>query len=80
MQKKSNGGSKRDDFDSAPVTRTELRRGVIGKYARDAVNLNRFVELDSDIAREFPTSTAVNEALRLVMQLKQIGKVRKKSA
>ena len=80
MRKKSNGRTSKVDFESAFITRSDLRRGVIGKYAREAGNPNCFVKLDADIAREFPSSDVVNKALRLVVQLKQVGKVKRKSA
>jgi len=46
-----------------------LQKGVRGKYAaryREGTNL---VLLEPDVAAAFPTGEAVNEALRLVMQL-----------
>ena len=49
-----------------------LKEGVRGKYAnryREGTNL---VLLAPDVAEMFPDERAVNEALRLVMQLAQI--------
>ena len=49
-----------------------LETGVQGKYAdrfREGANL---VLLDEDVAQAFPTDQAVNEALRLVIQLKKL--------
>ena len=49
-----------------------LKEGVRGKYAnryREGTNL---VLLAPDVAAVFPDEKAVNEALRLVMQLAQI--------
>ena len=49
-----------------------LKEGVRGKYAdryREGTNL---VLLEPDVADAFPTPEAVNNALRLVMQLAQI--------
>ena len=49
-----------------------LKGGVRGKYAdryREGTNL---VLLAPDVAAVFPDETAVNEALRLVMQLARI--------
>ena len=51
-----------------------LKTGVQGKYAdrfREGANL---VLLDEDVAQAFPTDQAVNEALRLVMQLRNLPK------
>jgi hypothetical protein len=52
--------------------RTLLKDGVRGKYVdryRAGTNL---VLLDPDVAHAFPDETAVNEALRLVIQLGEI--------
>jgi hypothetical protein len=49
-----------------------LKGGIRGKYAerfREGTNL---VLLAPDVAAEFPDDQAVNEALRLVMQLARI--------
>jgi hypothetical protein len=49
-----------------------LKDGVRGKYAeryREGTNL---VLLDPEVARAFPNEEAVNEALRLVLQLTKI--------
>ena len=49
-----------------------LRSGVQGKYAdryREGTNL---VLLAPDVAQAFPTEEAVNEALRLVIQLTKL--------
>jgi len=51
-----------------------LKGGVEGKYAdrfREGTNL---VLLDQDVAEAFPTDDAVNETLRLVIQLKKLPK------
>jgi len=52
--------------------RVLLKDGVRGKYVdryRAGTNL---VLLDPDVAKAFPDETAVNEALRLVIQLGEI--------
>jgi hypothetical protein len=49
----------------------QLEGGVRGKYVdryRAGTNL---VRLDPDVAKSFPTENAVNEALRLLMQISQ---------
>ena len=56
-----------------------LKTGVQGKYAdkfREGTNL---VLLDEDVAEAFPTDQAVNEALRLVIQLKKLPEARTKA-
>ena len=48
---------------------SQMKGGVRGKYAeryREGTNL---VLLEPDIAKAFPTDEAVNEALRLLMQI-----------
>jgi len=55
-----------------------LKGGVRGKYAdryREGTNL---VLLDHDVAEAFPTDKAVNEALRLVIQLTKVSRVEKR--
>ena len=58
----------RPEYDLARL----LRNGVQGKYAdryREGTNL---VLLAPDVAKAFPTEEAVNEALRLVIQLAKL--------
>ncbi len=58
----------RPEYDLARL----LRNGVQGKYAdryREGTNL---VLLAPDVAKAFPTEAAVNEALRLVIQLTKL--------
>lgn len=58
----------RPEYDLARL----LRSGVQGKYAnryREGTNL---VLLAPDVAKAFPTEEAVNEALRLVIQLTKL--------
>jgi hypothetical protein len=57
-----------------------LKRGVQGKYAarfREGTNL---VLLEPDVANAFPSDSAVNEALRLVLELSRLSAKGKKSA
>ena len=66
----------RPEYDLARL----LRNGVQGKYAtryREGTNL---VRLAPDIARAFPTEEAVNEALRLVIQLTKLPTGGKRTA
>jgi len=54
-----------------------LKGGVRGKYvARYRAGTN-LVLLDPDVAKAFPDEDAVNEALRLVIQLTEIQQGRK---
>jgi hypothetical protein len=49
-----------------------LKRGVRGKYAERYRAGTNLVLLEPDVAKVFPCGKAVNEALRLVIQLTRI--------
>ncbi len=49
-----------------------LKGGVRGKYAEKYRAGTNLVLLDPDVAKAFPNEQAVNEALRLVIQLTKI--------
>ena len=66
----------RPEYDLARL----LRNGVQGKYAdryREGTNL---VLLAPDVAKAFPTEEAVNQALRLVIQLTKLPAGGKRAA
>jgi hypothetical protein len=52
--------------------RALLKDGVRGKYVARYRSGTNVVLLDPDVARAFPDEAAVNEALRLVMQLTEV--------
>jgi len=57
-----------------------LKSGVQGKYAerfREGTNL---VLLAPDVAEAFPTAEAVNETLRLVLQLTELRSKKRRSS
>jgi hypothetical protein len=57
-----------------------LEGGVRGKYvARYRAGTN-LVLLDPDVAKSFPDEATVNEALRLVIRLGEIQRVKKRAA
>jgi len=58
----------RPEYDLA----TLLKEGVRGKYTKRHMQGTNLVLLSPDVARDFPSDEAVNEALRLVMQLRKI--------
>jgi hypothetical protein len=66
----------RPEYDLA----TLLKEGVRGKYAKRYKQGTNLVLLSPDVARDFPNEEAVNEALRLVIQLKKIPGGRKRRA
>ena len=59
----------------------ELLKGAVrGKYAaRFRADMN-LVQLDPDVAKAFPSEQAVNDALRLVLQLTEISRTRRQTA
>jgi hypothetical protein len=56
-----------------------LKDGVRGKYAERYRAGTNLVLLDPDVAKAFPNEAAVNEALRLVIQLSEIQRGKKRS-
>lgn len=49
----------------------QMKGGVRGKYIERYRSGTNLVLLDSDVAQAFPNDEAVNEALRLLMQVAQ---------
>ena len=47
----------------------DFSRGVVGKYARQYTEGTNIVLLDPDVAKVFPNSEAVNQALRAIAQI-----------
>jgi len=70
---------KADDLRPEYDLRELLKAGVQGKYAsryREGTNL---ILLAPDVAEAFPTEKAVNDALRLVIRLREIAGRQKKT-
>ena len=65
----------RPEYDLANL----LKEGVRGKYSKRYEQGTNLVLLSPDIAKAFPTDEAVNEALRLVIQLKRIPRGEKRT-
>ena len=57
-----------------------LKGGVRGKYAERYQAGTKLVLLDPDVAKAFPNEEAVNDALRLVIQLTKIPNGKKRGA
>ena len=49
----------------------DFGRGVVGKYAKQYAEGTNVVLLDPDVAKVFPDSEAVNQALRAIAQIIQ---------
>lgn len=54
----------RDEYDE-----TLLKNGIRGKYVQRLAAGSNIVRLDPDVAAAFPNEEAVNEALRLLLQV-----------
>ena len=54
----------RTDYDFS-----QMKGGVRGKYAERYMEGTNLVLLEPDIAKAFPSNEAVNEALRLLLQI-----------
>ena len=65
----------RPEYDLANL----LKKGVRGKYSKRFKQGTNLVLLSPDIAKAFPTDEAVNEALRLVIELKRIPRGEKRT-
>lgn len=50
-----------------------VKRGTRGKYAKRYQAGTNVVLLDPDVHRAFPTAKTVNDALRLVIELRKVG-------
>lgn len=61
-----------DDLRPEYDLRKLLKGGVRGKYTQRYRARTNLVLLEPDVAKAFPSEEAVNEALRLVIQLTQL--------
>ncbi|HEV7668933.1 MAG TPA: hypothetical protein VGS22_10435 [Thermoanaerobaculia bacterium] len=71
---------KDDDLEPEYDLRALLKDSVQGKYAERFQQGTNLVLLDPEVAKAFPDSQAVNDALRLVIQLSQIPEPHKEVA
>ncbi len=78
--KKKFKDEKADDLRPEYDLRTLLKDGVQGKYADRYKEGTNLVLLDHDVAEAFPTDEAVNEALRLAIELTRLPRGKKKTA
>ena len=69
-----------DDLEPEYDLRTLLKGSVRGKYAERFKQGTNLVLLDPEVAAAFPSPQAVNDALRLVIQLSRITGINKKAA
>ncbi|HWS88318.1 MAG TPA: hypothetical protein VN282_15210 [Pyrinomonadaceae bacterium] len=57
--------------DAEMLDEYDFSQGVVGKYAKQYAEGTNVVLLDPDVARVFPNSEAVNQALRAIAQIIQ---------
>ena len=57
--------------DAEMLDEYDFSQGVVGKYAKQYAEGTNVVLLDPDVAQVFPTSEAVNQALRAIAQIIQ---------
>ena len=68
-----------DDLEPEYDLRTLLKGSVRGKYAEQFQQGTNLVLLEPDVAKAFPDERAVNDALRLVIQLSELTGLKKAS-
>lgn len=80
--KRTSEAKSQDELRPEYDLRELLKGGVRGKYAQRYRAGTNLVLLDHDVAQAFPTEQAVNDALRLVIELTKIpnGKGRRAAA
>lgn len=66
----------RSEYDLSEI----LKDGVRGKYAEQYRRGTNLVLLDRDVAEAFPSDQAVNDALRLVLQLTRIPEAKQQAS
>ncbi len=71
--KKKLKAEKEDELRPEYNLRKLLKGGVRGKYTERYRSGTNLVLLDPDVAKTFGSEQAINEALRLVIQLSKIG-------
>ena len=79
MRKKSKN-EQNDDLRAEYDFSKLLRAGVQGKYAERFKEGTNLVLLAPDVAEAFPTADAVNETLRLVLQLTKLRSQKRQSS
>ena len=77
--KKRSREEKADELRPEYDLRHLLREGIQGKYAQCYEERTNIVLLAPDVAKAFPTETAVNEALRLVIELGKLSRPNKQA-
>ena len=76
MPTKKSRSNSSEELRSEYDLRELFRKGVRGKYAKDYRSGTNLVPLDPDVRRAFRDEKAVNDASRLVVQLRKVGRAR----
>jgi hypothetical protein len=77
--KKKPRGEMGDELRSEYEMRELLKGAVRGKYVERYRSGTNLVLLDPDVAKAFPDEQAVNQVLRLVLQLRKIPEGKKRT-
>ena len=72
---KSTTDELRSEYDLAEL----LKGGVVGKHAKSFEAGTNLVLIEPEIHRQFKTGQEVNDALRLVIELRRIGGTRRQT-
>ena len=70
----------KDELGAKYDVKSLLKGGVRGKYAEQYRKGTNLVLLEPDVAKAFPNEKAVNEALRLVMELNKVQNKARRAA
>ncbi len=68
---KKTGSRTNSKVEAEPMPETDFSRGVRGKYADRTRAARVTVQLDPDVAQEFPDSASANEGLRALLLLRR---------
>lgn len=74
---KKNASREGDELRPEYDMRALLARGVRGKYTEGYQAGTNLVLIEPDVHKAFPSDKDVNDALRLVMELRKIGRKKK---
>jgi hypothetical protein len=72
MKTKSKGEGESDELRPEYDLKSLLKKGIPGKHAARYQEGTNLVLLAPDVANAFPSDEAVNEALRLVIRLREL--------
>ena len=68
MKKKTSPKARRRPSKATMRSAYDFSNGVVGKYAKQYAEGTNIVVLEPDVAKVFPDSAAVNQALRQIIE------------